>query len=138
MTTLPRARREDLIIQEALDELLVYDERLLQAHCLNPTAAAIWLGCDGKTSISSLARLVSQKTGVFCEEDMVWAALNELESRDLLDVDPAYPAELISRRSAITKIGVAAALITTIMVPSAVMAASGCQGPQGSQGPQGC
>lgn len=140
MISHPRARRDELLIQEALDELLAYDKLTFQAHCLNPTTAAIWLACDGKTSVASLATHASEKTGVFCNEDMVWAALKELGSRNLLDVVPALPAELMSRRRVITKIGIGAALITTIVVPTAVMACSGVQGPQGCVpcgGPQG-
>lgn len=43
----PCARRDDLLVQEVLDELLIYDLRSHEAHFLSAAAAAIWRGCDG-------------------------------------------------------------------------------------------
>jgi hypothetical protein len=40
---------------EVEDKTFVYDERLHTMMVLNPTAAAIWAGCDGRRTIDQLA-----------------------------------------------------------------------------------
>jgi hypothetical protein len=60
-TLLPKARTADLVINDLTDEVLVYDLKRDKAHCLNPTAAAVWKLCDGKSSAAEIAgRLFSQ------------------------------------------------------------------------------
>jgi len=39
---LPLARKDQLIVKEVDDEVLVYDLKTDQAHCLNKTAALVW------------------------------------------------------------------------------------------------
>src|SRR3954447_2898920 len=51
----PMARRQDLIVQEVEDEVLVYDEMTAQAHCLNLEAARVWHACDGQKTEDALA-----------------------------------------------------------------------------------
>jgi len=53
----PRARKDDLLIQDLPEETLVYDVVRHRAHCLNRTAALVWRHCDGKTSVEKLARV---------------------------------------------------------------------------------
>ena len=133
----PRARTGDLIVQEVIDEVLVYDLRSDRAHCLNTTAAAIWRACDGTTSIASLAEHVSAHTGASCDENVIWHALEQLRERDLLEAALAPPPGLLSRRQLIVALRTSALLlpiITSIVAPTPVMAQSGPQGPQGPQG----
>ncbi len=56
---LPNARREDLVIREMPQELLVYDLGSDKAHCLNRTVAAVWKHCDGKTTVDEAARILT-------------------------------------------------------------------------------
>ncbi len=49
---LPLARKNELIIQELPEELLVYDLARHKAHCLNKTSAFIWKHCDGETTVA--------------------------------------------------------------------------------------
>ena len=141
--TFPRARTGDLIVQEVVDEVLVYDLRSNEAHCLNTTAAAIWRACDGSTPIASLAEHISAVTGAPCDQNVVWHALEQLQQRDLLEGTHAPSPGPITRRELIVTLKTAALLlplITSIVAPTAAMAQSGpqgCQGPQGSQGCQG-
>lgn len=44
---------------EVEDKIFVYDERLHAMLVLNPTAAAIWAGCDGRRTIDRLAEDLS-------------------------------------------------------------------------------
>ena len=104
MAAAPRARRDDLVIQEALDEALIYDTRAHQAHCLSPVAAAIWRASDGQTSVSDLAARATAVTGVPCDEAMAWQAIDELQARRLLEITPERPAgmsrrDLVARRA---------------------------------------
>jgi len=134
----PRARRDDLLVQRALDELLVYDTRSHEAHCLSPVAAAIWQACDGRSAVEVLAVRVRDETGLPCDEQVLWQAIEELRARSLLDVAPAPPPGVVSRR-ALLHAGLAVPLITSIIAPTpaAAQSGSGSQGPQGPQGFQG-
>lgn len=141
---LPRARRDDLLIEDVLDELLIYDLRSEQAHSLNAAAAAIWRACDGHTSVEALAAATSAATGAHCDEGIVRLALERLQERGLLDAFEPPARRPMSRREMIERVAVTALalpLITSLSVPSPAMAQScplmGPQGPQGMQGPQG-
>lgn len=139
----PRARRNDLLVQEVLDEIIVYDTRSEQVHCLNSTAAAIWLACDGNVSIERIAAQIGERFGSICDANVVYRALERLDKCNLLETSVTAPPEILpSRRVMIKKAGAAAVLlaplVTTIVAPMPAMAISPCApGPQGPQGPQG-
>lgn len=139
MADAPRARRDDLVIQEALDEVLIYDTRAHQVHCLGAVAAAIWRAADGRTSVSELVARAASTTGTSCDEATAWQAIDELQARHLLEVAPERPTGM-SRRDLVA-LGMGAALITTVLAPTPLWAQSlgpqGDQGVQGAQGPQG-
>ena len=75
----PRARTEDLIIEEVDGEVLVYDSKEKRAHCLGATAAHVWRACDGSLDTDALADVL-ELSSVEVRE-----ALDELEACDLLD-----------------------------------------------------
>ena len=78
VTPKPMARRQDLIVQEVEDEVLVYDEMTAQAHCLNLEAARVWRACDGQKTEDALA----SELGL--DAEVIGRALSELESKNLL------------------------------------------------------
>ena len=41
---MPRARQDELVVEELQDETLVYDLKRHKARCLNRTAALVWSG----------------------------------------------------------------------------------------------
>lgn len=135
--SLPRARRTGLVVQPALDELLIYDQRSRQAHCLSPVAAAVWSACDGRTPIEDLPVRAREATGAPCDGLTVWRALEELRERHLLDEAPSQPPAGWSRRDLVRVLATAAPLITSITAPTPALAQSPAPGPQGPQGPQG-
>lgn len=152
MNRFPLARSSDLLTKDVLDEILVYDLRSKEAHCLNMTAAVIWRACDGTNSVASLREKMTSLAGVTCDENVVWHALKQLHERNLLEVTPEPPPGLLSRRELVAILKTSAILlplVTSILAPTAVSAAtpSGgpqcgpqgpqCGGPQGPQGPQG-
>jgi hypothetical protein len=129
--SIPRARREGLVIQELPDEVLVYDRERDKAHCLNQTAALVWGYCDGKTTVPTMARHLERdlKTTTV-DEKIVWYALNQLSKDHLLADDFVAPAMLsgMSRRQMVRVMGVAAVialpLVTSIIAPTPAQAAT--------------
>ncbi len=104
---LPIARQEQLIIEEILDETIIYDLRRNRAHSLNRTAAFVWRHCDGRTGVRALARLLAKELEVPPSEAMVWMALNRLAKARLLDVSPTPPgpSATYSRRAVMQTLG---------------------------------
>jgi hypothetical protein len=90
------------------------------AHALGPEAAAVWLACDGHRSLSELAA----HTGL--PPATVQAAVTSLDDNELLA--DAAPASFTRRAVLATGAGLGVALVTSIALPSAAMAASGGTG----------
>ena len=128
--SVPRARREGLLVQELPDELLVYDLVRQKAHCLNRTAALIWNRCDGKTSVEQLVRILGKESKAQVDQAVVWMAIDQLSKAHLLKGRTrTWPgASTISRRELIRRAGAAAAitlpLVSSIVVPEVVQAAT--------------
>ncbi|HMQ03997.1 MAG TPA: PqqD family protein [Pyrinomonadaceae bacterium] len=126
----PAARKTGLVIQEALDELLVYDMGTNKAHCLNKTAAYVWQACNGSRNVSEIAEFVSSQAGEKVSDDLVWLAIDQLNENDLLE--KAVEAQLngMSRRDVIKKIGltsmVALPVIASLVAPPTAMASTSC------------
>lgn len=126
MKILPQARNTGIVIQHADQELLVYDLVTHKAFNLNETAMNVFNCCDGETTFDAL----QSKYNLTAE--IVYLALDELKKRDLLEENAAYESPFVnlSRREAIRRAGLAsmAALpvISSLVAPSAVSAASGC------------
>lgn len=126
----PRAREDGLIVEELPDELLVYDVKRHQAHCLNRTAAVVWKRCDGRTTVPEITRTVERELKAPVGEDVVWLALDRLEKNHLLDGRvAAVGTSGISRRQAM-KLGLAAVvalpLLTSIVSPAAAAQTGNC------------
>lgn len=124
------ARKDDLVVQEMPDEVLVYDLKSHKAHCLNQTAAVVWNHCDGQTTAAEIAGLMEQEWRKPVGEDVVWLALKQLDKANLLQ-EPLAKSEggrRFSRREVIRRLGigvaVAAPLIVTITSPQSVHAAT--------------
>jgi hypothetical protein len=122
----PRAR-EDCLSREFGNEVLVYDLQRDMGHCLNSTAAAAWKLCDGNNSPPQIARTLSRQLSARVDESVVLLALDQLVDAHLL-VEPEVPIERPSRRVAIRRIAVVAAialpLVTSIVAPTPAQAAS--------------
>src|SRR6185436_12416000 len=100
MNTLPRARRNKLVIQDLPDEVLVYDQDSDKAHCLNQTAAQVWKQCDGRTDVATIAARMAEDLNAPVDERMVWFALDQLGRDNLLEapvVAPAFMAGMTRR-----------------------------------------
>ncbi len=133
----PRARREQLIVHELPDETLVYDLERHTAHCLNRTAAIVWLHCDGRTTTGELAAILHAELGVPRDERLVWFALDRLSRARLLSARAKPPARVgrCSRRQVLKRLGVVAA--ASIVLPTVMTIVAPRAEAQGSCLPSG-
>jgi len=133
MKTFPQARRNQLVIQELADEVLVYDLERDQAHCLNQTAAMVWQHCDGKSDAAMIAVRLGDELQAPVDERMVWFALEQLGRDKLLEERIVPPPAIagMTRRQMVRTMGLAAVvavpLITSIVAPRPAQAVS-CSG----------
>jgi hypothetical protein len=142
---LPKGRQSGLVVQEVMDEVLVYDQGRYQAHCLNRLAAAVWKECDGRSTPAALAERVAARMGAEVTEDVVWHALYQLSDFHLLEDEPAHVASVapVTRRQlmmTLTQAGLALPLVLAIAAPAAAQVGSGgttITGPTGPTGPTG-
>ena len=127
----PGARKNELVIQEMQDEVLVFDIKSNKAHCLNQTASAVWKYCDGTNTVLEIRNLLEMQTGFDISEDLVWFAIDQLNERKLLENEFENKFAGRNRREVLKKIGLAAVvtlpIVASITAPSAAMAAA-CSG----------
>lgn len=125
--TYPTARREHIVGEEVLDEFVVYDLASNKVHSLNPSAAFVWRGLDGKTSKEDLAKFVAGRFGISVSvaEPIVELALKQLHTARLLENAEGTPRSVITRREVLRRIGIGAAataavpVIMTLTAPAA-------------------
>lgn len=124
MKLLPKARNSEIIVREFDRERLIYDLTTHRAYQLNETLMIIHQACDGKTNFSELKRKHK------FTDDLIDFALDELQANNLLEGERTNHFSGFSRREIIKRVGlasmVALPMITGIIVPSAVNAASNC------------
>lgn len=122
------AREEGLVIQELIDEVLVYDLKRQKAHYLNKTAALIWNQCDGQKTVAEIATKLQQQTGIPVNEDVVWYGLDKLSQANLLEKRMASPITGVTRRTLMRQLGQGALLaipvIGSLVAPVAAQTAS--------------
>lgn len=127
----PIARRENLVIQEVPEEILVFDLITNKAHCLNQTAAMVWKACDGNKSVSDIATLISEQSGNKVNDDLVWLAIDQLNENNLLASEIEKGFVDSGRRAAIKKIGMASMIalpiVASLAAPRSAMASVSCQ-----------
>lgn len=130
MNTNPIARKNDLVVQETSDEVLVYDLKTSKAHCLNSSAALIWRSCNGNNSITDIVREFDENGMGSVSEDFVWLAIDQLNENDLLENKNAPRYNGHTRRQAIKTIGLATAValpvIASLMAPQQALGAISC------------
>ena len=125
----PQSRKHDIVIQELKDEVLIYDLIRNKALCLNQTSAMIWQECDGTKSVTEISQLLSRKLKSNVSEDIIWLALNQFKTDNLLtNNDLTTPLVGLNRREIVKRIGfasmVALPIISTLVAPHAINAQS--------------
>ena len=123
---MPRARQDELVVEELPDETLVYDLKRHKARCLNRTAALVWQRCDGKTSVADVAVLLEEQLTTPTDEAVVWMALDRLGRAHLLSEPVTLPADRAqySRREVLRTLRQAAGIsllpvVASILAPRA-------------------
>lgn len=118
---LPKARKDNLIVQTLDDEILLYDTRTDQAHVLNRTAATVWNLANGHRTASNIAVLVARERHSQPDAELVWLALNQLSKANLLvQPVPAVPGiAKLTRREFLQKAALAAVVIPVVKTISA-------------------
>ena len=140
MKTLPKMRKQKLVVREFAGELLVYDKKHHEAHCLNSTAALVWKHCDGRTSVTEISRRLAKElsgnSDKPIDERLVWDALDQFRNRHLLEERLEIPKGMLeisgglNRRQLMRVLGltiVAVPLVTSLVAPTAVEAAGSCK-----------
>lgn len=125
--TRPLARRDDLVIQTAFDETIVFDHKTEKAYVLSPSAAAVWRACNGKRSVQEIAHALQLESPT--SEQTVWYALGQLN--ELLQEPVTLPNEMrgISRRQFLKRAGIVAGaaaipIVVSIVAPTPAHAQS--------------
>ncbi len=115
---LPKARQDELFIEQLDEGLLVYDARNFCAHRLNATAAWVWRHCDGKQAIADTTRLLSAELQQPLDEELVWLSLDTLDKAQLLSSPVQHPVSASddSRRAMIQKMVMAGGLMFLLPV----------------------
>lgn len=130
MNTYPVARKNDLVVQETSDEVLLYDLATSKAHCLNGSAAMVWKSCDGNSSVADIARKFELSGMGNVSEDFVWLAIDQLNENNLLESKTTAKYSVHSRRQAIKTIGLASAValpvIASLIAPQSALGSVSC------------
>jgi hypothetical protein len=115
----PIARKKGLVIQETLDEVLVYDSQTNKGFCLNQTAAFVWKSCTGENSVTDIVKQFEDETGSAVQNDLIWLAIDQLSERNLLETN--VPAQFAgeTRRSVLKKIGFASMVAVPVIASMA-------------------
>jgi hypothetical protein len=128
----PKARAENLLIEDVSGELLIFDVSTNRAHCLNESAAAIWRHCDGTRSVDSLAGHLFPELAPADAQRIVSLGIERLRRRRLVETSAsAVPKVDMTKRQLLKKVailataaGVAAPLVTSIIAPTSANAFS--------------
>jgi len=131
MTNQPNSRKANILVQDLENEVLIYDLTINKAFCLNQTAGLVYQLCDGKRTVAEISDLMSKRLKTLVSEDFVWLALDGLKKDDLLENADELADHFsgLTRREVVKRVGLASMvmlpLISSVVAPSAAMAASG-------------
>jgi hypothetical protein len=124
----PRARQNDILVEQVGDETIVYDGGRHEAHSLNRSASLVWQHSDGEHSVPQLAELLGAELGIEPDDALVDYALDRLANAHLLENEPTVS---LSRRDAVRRLTLAGAaavalpVVLSMVAPTEAMAASG-------------
>lgn len=124
MKKLPKARSNDITVQNLNNETLVYDLLTNKAYCLNETSSIIFNACDG---VMTFAELKKQKG---FSDELIFLALDELKKQKLVEGNEEYvsPFAGMNRREVIRRVGltsmIALPMISSLIAPRAIHAGS--------------
>ncbi len=120
----PRARTDELVVQELPDETLVYDLKRHRAYCLNRTAAQIWRQCDGRATVADMARSLEAEFKTPVNGAVVWLALRRLDRARLLQerIDQSRNQIGYSRRQMIRQLALIGGFVAVLPMIQSIVA----------------
>lgn len=130
LNSIPKARFENIVVQELQDEVLIYDLVSHKAHCLNASAAFVWRNCDGHTTSDQIASAFAANWKSSSPQDFVALAIRQLHDSQLLQHPASTSPRSPSRRQLLKKLGVASAvalpLVQSLVAPTKLYASVNC------------
>lgn len=128
MNTLPPTRANNIVLQDLGKEILVYDLNINKALCLNSTVSSVYRNCDGHTSFAELKLIYDDFS-----DEIIFLTLDLLLKENLIESENYQsPIKGVSRREVVRKVALASLtvlpVISSIVAPTSVMAASICSG----------
>jgi len=128
----PKIRTTRLLVEELVDELLIYDVDRNEVHCLNGPAVQIWKLCNGERTVSEIATALNTDLDHEQAETLVWSAVEQFAEKHLLEVTEEEPLAAsrpqdLTRRQMLLRLGVVVAalpLVDSIVSPEAALAQS--------------
>jgi hypothetical protein len=124
-----KPKRIECLTREFQDELLVYDPERHKAHCLNRTAAVVWLECSGDATVQEIANKLESYFRT-SDDALVRLSVAKLGKAGLIERTDAVldGGELLNRREVLRRIRamavVALPLVTSMLIPTPAAAAS--------------
>jgi hypothetical protein len=126
MSKLPKARLENIVVQDLGGELLIYNLTTHKAYTLNQTSKIVFEACGGGQSFDELKRRHK------FTDDLIYLALDELRANNLLEDYRCGHFAGVSRREVIRRVGLATMIalpvVASLVAPKASRAASGVAG----------
>ena len=132
----PKARQNDLLVEQIGDETVVYDGQRQEAHSLNRAASIVWQNSDGTRTIPQLAAMLGTAMGVEPNESIVEYALDRLAGAHLLEDSSVSRRDLVRRMTFVGVAAVGLPVVLSIVAPTDAMAASGQNGQGGNNNNQ--
>jgi hypothetical protein len=128
----PKPRSTRLLVEELVDELLIYDVERNEVHCLNGAAVRVWQLCDGERTVPEIARGLNSDFDPDQAETLVWSALDQFAERHLLEEVASEPLEVhkpegMTRRQMLLRVSMVVGLlplVDSIVSPEAALAQS--------------
>lgn len=126
----PATRSDGLLVEQVGRDIVVYDTTSNEAHCLKGLAAVVFRHADSHPSAADLAKTAAAEIAEPVTEAQVADAVAQLSERGLMQTplvvrDGLSRRELVRRSAFIGTAAFATPLITSIVAPTAAMAASG-------------
>jgi Coenzyme PQQ synthesis protein D (PqqD) len=113
---------DHFIVEQLMNEVMIYDQKRNKAFCLNQKAAFVWQHCDGRTTIDDLTPLLQEVSSEPIDVAVIQFALETLAADGLLEpstFESRVPAGM-TRRSLMQKFGLSAAMslpvVTALLV----------------------
>lgn len=109
-------RKEEVIVEPVLEELVVYDLERRKCHALNETATKIWHHCDGNHTVADIAHEFQRASDITPEqaEKITWLGVNQIDKAGLLQ---DTPGETLDRQRGLTRRHLLQALGGVLILP---------------------